>query len=112
MDKKTKAADLGQGIAAANEVKHAHYATLLKRFAGNDTLTQRARLAAALQHAPVTTYDARKYLDIYDVPARCMELRESGLHIDTLRVSQRTDAGIIHRRIGLYVLRSGGVRND
>ena len=112
MMKKTKAADLGQGIAAANEVKLAHYATLLKRFAGNDTRMQRARLAAALQHAPVTTYDARKYLDIYDVPARCTELRACGLHIVTFRVSQQTDAGVIHRRIGLYVLKSEGVLND
>jgi hypothetical protein len=99
-----KAAGLVEVVAAANQVKLAHYATLLKRFAGNEANTQRTRLYLALQHVPITSYEARKYLDIYDVPARIMELRAQGLKIDTLRVAQQTDAGVIHRRIGLYVL--------
>jgi hypothetical protein len=65
-----------------------------------------------LQYAPLTTFEARKYLDCYDVPARIMELRAQGLRIDTLRVAQQTDAGVIHRRIGLYVLQPGEVRHE
>lgn len=107
-----KAAGLVEVVAAANQVKLAHYATLLNRFKGNDAGTQRTRLDLALQYAPITTYEARKYLDIYDVPARIMELRAQGLRIDTLRVAQQTDAGVIHRRIGLYVLKSGEVCHE
>lgn len=109
---KRKAAGLVEVVAAANQIKLAHYATLLNRFKGNDADTQRTRLDLALQYAPTTTYEARKYLDIYDVPARIMELRAQGLRIDTLRVAQQTDAGVIHRRIGLYVLQSGEVSNE
>lgn len=106
MEKKTKrkAAALVEVVAAANQVKLAHYATLLKRFPGNDVNAQRTRLYLALQHAPITTYEARKYLDIYHPNARALELRAQDVRIDTLRVAQQTDAGIIHRRIGLYVL--------
>jgi Helix-turn-helix domain len=111
MTKKTKATGNGQVIAVANEEKRNHYLTLLNRFVGIDAPTQRARLLAALRYAPVTTYEARKYLDVYDVPARIIELRAQGFHIITLRVAQETDAGIIHRRIGLYVLQSEGVNH-
>jgi hypothetical protein len=106
---KRKAAGLVEVVAAANQVKLEHYATLLKRFPGNDTNMQRTRLYLALQYAPITTYEARKYLDLYHPNARKRELIVQGLFIDTLRVAQETDAGVIHRRIGLYVLKSGEV---
>jgi Helix-turn-helix domain len=92
-------------IATPNDAKLAHYASLLIRFAGNDSASQRTRLYLALQHAPISTYEARKYLGVYYAPARIMELRAQGLRILTRRVTQQTDAGIIHPRIGLYVLR-------
>lgn len=109
---KKKAATLVEVVAAANQVKLAHYATLLKRFPGNDANMQRTRLYLALQHAPITTYEARKYLDIYHPNARALELRAQGLRIETLRVAQQTDAGVIHRRIGLYVLQPGSVADE
>jgi Helix-turn-helix domain len=93
-------------IATPNDAKLAHYAALLIRFAGNDSASQRTRLHLALQHAPLSTYEARKYLGVYYAPARIMELRAQGICILTRRVTQQTDAGIIHQRIGLYVLRS------
>lgn len=91
-------------ISAADEAKKAEYSAILKRFPGNTASTQTVRLCNALKSTPVTTFDARKYLDVYDVPARVMELRRNGYQIDTLRVAQETDAGVLHRRIGLYVL--------
>lgn len=103
---KKKAAGNVQVIAAADETKRAHYATLLKRYSGNHAGAQTVRLCNALKTASVTSYDARKYLDVYDVPARIMELRKLGYQIETLRVAQETDAGVLHRRIGLYVLRA------
>ncbi|MHB1117771.1 helix-turn-helix domain-containing protein [Sideroxydans sp.] len=109
---KRKAAAVVKVVAAANQIKLAHYATLLKRFPGNDANTQRTRLYLALQHAPISTYEARKYLDIYHPNARALELRAQGMSIATLRIAQQTDAGVIHRRIGLYVLQSGEVRHE
>jgi hypothetical protein len=106
ISEKKKAAGSVQTVAAADETKQAHYATLLKRFPGNHAGAQTVRLCNALKTAPVTSYDARKYLDVYDVPARIMELRAHGYQIETLRIAQETDAGILHRRIGLYVLRN------
>ncbi len=106
---KRKAAGLVEVVAAANQIKQEHYATLLNRFPGNDANVQRTRLYLALQFAPITTYEARKYLDLYHPNARKRELIVQGLHIDTLRVAQQTDAGVIHRRIGLYVMKSGEV---
>lgn len=106
---KRKAAGLVEVVAAAHQIKLEHYATLLNRFPGNDTKVQRTRLYLALQFAPITTYEARKYLDLYHPNARKRELIVQGLHIDTLRVAQQTDAGVIHRRIGLYVMKSGEV---
>lgn len=106
---KRKAAGLVEVVAAANQVKLAHYATLLNGYPGNDTQAQQTRLHLALQHAPITTYEARKYLDIYHPNARKYELILQGSRIDTLRVAQQTDSGVIHRGIGLYVLQPGGV---
>jgi len=94
-------------IEAANQKKLVNYATILKSVVGNDCVTQRARLTAALKITPVTTYEARKFLDIYDSPARILELRKLGWQIDTQRVHQKTDAGVIHKRIGKYVLTGG-----
>ena len=85
---------------------------LLKRFPGNDVNTQRTRLYLALQFASITTFDARKFLDIYHPNARKRELILQGLRIDTLRVALKTDAGVIHRRIGLYVLQPGSVSDE
>lgn len=105
-----KAAGNVQVIAAADEVKRDHYAMLLKRFPGNHSGAQTVRLCHALKTAPVTSYEARKFLDVYDVPARVLELRAHGYQIETLRVAQETDAGVLHRRIGLYVLQ--GTRHE
>ena len=104
---KRKAAALVEVVAAANQVKLAHYATLLNLYPGNSADMQRTRLHLALQHAPITTYEARKYLDIYHPNARKHELVKLGLRIDTLRIAQQTDAGTIHHGIGLYVLQTG-----
>lgn len=115
---KKKAAGNVQVIAAADETKQAHYAMLVKRFPGNHAGAQTVRLCNALKAGPVTSYDARKYLYVYDLPARILELRKHGYGIQflelmehgyglaTLRVAQETDVGVLHRRIGLYVMRS------
>lgn len=109
MEKKVKRKAAGglETISAANQKKLMQYATLLKTYKGNDCDTQRARLTSALKVTPLTTYEARKYLDVYDPASRILELRTLGWQITTQRVHQRTDAGVIHKRIGRYVLIGG-----
>lgn len=103
-----KAAGGVETISAANQKKLAHYATLLNKYKGNDCDTQRARLIAALKVAPLTTYEGRNFLDVYDPASRVLELRTLGWKITTQRVDQRTHAsGVIHKRIGRYVLTGG-----
>ena len=51
----------------------------------------------------VSTYEARRYLDIYYPPARIKELREEGHSIRTQWMIITTETGDDHR-IGLYVL--------
>jgi hypothetical protein len=84
--------------------KKAALEAIRAEFKGIDGATQRARLLEALKrvHA-VSTYEARRYLDIYYPPARIKELRDEGYEIRTLWIVITTEAGDDHR-IGLYLL--------
>lgn len=109
---KRKAADTVQSIAATSQVKHAHFTMLLNLYAGNDISIQRRRLYLALQFAPVTTFEARKYLDVIAPAQRIKEMRESGMTIDTFLVNVVTDAGVVHQRVAMYVLKNSEVSNN
>jgi len=69
----------------------------------NYTRAQRMRILAALQNAPVNTFDARKRLDIPHPAARVMELRKDGHPIDTHWCDALSEAGRKHR-VAKYVL--------
>jgi hypothetical protein len=78
------------------------------QFKGTDGGTQRAVLLEALQTLPsVSTYEARRELDIYYPPSRIKELRDEGYHIETYRQLVTTEAGVDHS-VGVYVLIQGG----
>ena len=69
--------------------------------------TQRARLLQALQTlGHVTTFEASRYLDLYDPRARKMELVKAGHEIVTTWRDVFTEAGAKHR-VGVYALRRG-----
>ena len=104
---KRKAAGSVQSIAATSQLKREHFTMLLNRHAGNDVNIQCTRLYLAMQFSPVTTFEARKYLDVIAPAQRIKEMRESGMSIDTLLVNIKTDARIIHRRVAMYVLQGG-----
>jgi Helix-turn-helix domain len=72
---------------------------------GNSTSAQRARILSALQEAPVTTFEARKRLDIPHPAGRVMELRKSGYEIATLWTDDVAETGRKHR-VARYVLLS------
>jgi hypothetical protein len=77
------------------------------RYPGDASSTQRARLLEALQTlGHVTTFEASRYLDLYDPRARKMELVRSGHETLTTWRSVQTESGERHR-IGVYALKRG-----
>lgn len=91
---------------AASPERKATLEAIREEFKGTDCHTQRTRLLEAMKRLHgVSTYEARRYLDIYYPPARIKELREEGYSIRTQWMIITTEAGDDHR-IGLYVLES------
>ncbi|MFT3818298.1 MAG: helix-turn-helix domain-containing protein [Rubrivivax sp.] len=72
--------------------------------------TQRACLLEALQAlGHVTTFEASRFLDLYDPRARKMELVRAGHRILTAWRAVPTESGKCHR-IGVYMLAKGVTR--
>lgn len=79
---------------------------IANEFSGENSYSQRTRFLEALTRFPVTTFEAMRYLDIYDPRPRIHELRHKfGYAIKTLWQTVVTESGEKHR-IGLYVLES------
>ena len=70
---------------------------------GTTCSVQRQRLRSALAKFAITSYEAMRYLDIYDPRARVMELRRDGEQIHRHWWTVATESGDLHR-VGLYVL--------
>lgn len=74
---------------------------------GEASATQRARLLDALQTmGHVTTFEAMRYLDIFDPRPRKLELVRDGHRIITTRRRAETESGERHS-IGVYSLQRG-----
>lgn len=68
---------------------------------------QRAALLDHLiQHGKVSTIESREQLGISHPAARVMELRRSGLQIDTQRVLEADASGRLHT-VANYVMKGG-----
>ena len=92
---------------ATSPEKKAALEAIRIEFKGTDCETQRTRLLESLKRiGAVTTYEARRYLDIYFPPARVKEMRDQGERIATHWQHIATESGDLHR-VGLYVLESG-----
>lgn len=77
------------------------------RHRGDASATQRARLLEALQTlGHCTTFEASRYLDLYDPRARKLELVKHGHEVLTTWRPVQTESGERHR-IGVYMLRRG-----
>ncbi len=97
-------------IATSPERKAALEA-IRAEFKGTDCATQRERLLQAFcRCGTVSTYEARRFLDIYYPPARINELRKFGEPITTHRQWVETESGDLHL-IGLYT-RDVGARHE
>jgi hypothetical protein len=78
--------------------------SILLRHPGNNTAAQRQRLLAAMEEIHnITTFEAMRYLDVYDPRPRILELRRAGHSIATVIKRERTECNVLHR-IGLYFL--------
>ena len=71
---------------------------------GESSAVQCARIRTALSQFSITTFEAMRYLDVYDPRARVMQLRNAGEAIDTHWQTVITEAGERHR-VGVYTLR-------
>ena len=77
------------------------------RHRGDSASTQAARLLDALQAlAHVTTFEASRYLDLYDPRARKLNLVKQGHRVLTTWRTVQTECGERHR-VGVYSLVRG-----
>jgi hypothetical protein len=78
--------------------------TIREKYRGETGATHARRILDALRFGPLSTFDARKHLDVPHPAGRVQELRDAGNEIDTLRLSERSEVGRPHC-IAVYVLR-------
>ena len=69
------------------------------------------RLLEGLGQFGLNTFEAMRYLDVYHVPARILQLRKRGHKITTHWQTVATESGHTHR-VGLYVLESAVLDAD
>lgn len=92
-------------IAQTSPEKIALLVRLSETMPGNAGANQATRLLEALKHGPITTNEARRFLDVFDPAARVRDLRHKRGHaIETHRAFSITEQGVPHR-VGLYVLK-------
>ena len=92
--------------SSSNSTRIARLKTIAAESPGNDVERQRDRVLAALQEGPLSTVEARRWLDVMHPAMRVLELRAIGLRIDTVWSLEPTECGRLHR-MGRYVLRVG-----
>ncbi|MDO8341315.1 MAG: helix-turn-helix domain-containing protein [Candidatus Woesebacteria bacterium] len=90
--------------ADTGEAKAQLLETIREKYKGETGATHARRIRDALRLGPLSTFEARRYLDVPHPAGRVQELRDAGNEIDTLRLVERSEVGRPHR-IALYVLR-------
>lgn len=90
--------------AAASEAKWEQLEAICEKYKGDSRVNQRRRLLEALRRFSVSTFEARRHLDVMHPAGRVQELRDDGNEIDTLRLSEPSEFGKPHC-IAVYLLR-------
>ena len=88
----------------AGEAKVKQLRAIREKYKGETASTHGRRILDALRIGPLSTFEARKYLDVPHPAGRVQELRQAGNEIDTWQTVEASDVGRPHR-IALYVLR-------
>ncbi len=89
----------------AGEAKVNQLISIRDKYKGDTRAEQGKRLLEALRLFSVSTLEARRYLDIMHPAGRVQELREADNEIDTLRLTQPSEAGRAHS-VAVYILRA------
>lgn len=89
----------------AGEAKVKQLIAIRDKYKGDTRAEQGKRLLEALRLFSVSTLEARRYLDIMHPAGRVQELREADNEIDTLRLTQPSEAGRAHS-VAVYILRA------
>jgi hypothetical protein len=84
-------------VEATTPTRRAKLLKLLREVGGHDNDRQRLRVQRAIESGPLTTHEARAFLDVLSPAARVFELRQLGEQIDTVWCWQITGAGNLHR---------------
>lgn len=88
----------------AGEAKAKQLIEIREKYKGDNGGIQRIRMLEGLRLYSVSTFEARRYLDVVHPAGRVQELREEGHVIETLRHSEPSESGKRHS-IAVYVLR-------
>jgi hypothetical protein len=104
---KDKIAKLKAPFHATPAERRARLLRLLREDPGAGGDTQARRLLRALRTGPITSQEARHYLDVIHPAGRIKTLRDQGHVIDTRWVLQLSACGRPHR-VGEYVLMHEG----
>ncbi|MDE2398355.1 MAG: hypothetical protein KGM91_23220 [Burkholderiales bacterium] len=75
---------------------------------GCGTDTQADRLLRALRTGPVTTHEARQYLDLPCPASRVLALRQRGYEFEKRWIVQAGPAGWFHKYVEYRLTGSGG----
>lgn len=105
---KAKGQKIGIGVHVTSPEKIKALAAIRDAMPSNTAITQEQRLLAALAKFSLSTYEASRYLDVYDPRARIMGLRNKGHNIVTSKAMVHTECGRLHL-VGIYTLHRGGL---
>jgi hypothetical protein len=91
-------------VYQTSQAKRRFLEKLARTMPGNAGFTQCQRLLEALRKHPISTAEARRFMDVYDPASRIRDLRHKhGVEVDTHWWRGVTEQGVSHR-IGRYVL--------
>ncbi len=77
-------------------------------YPGTTSEPQRARMLEAMrQTGHITTFEAMRYLDVFDPRPRKLELVQAGHDVILTWRRAPTESGELHR-VGVYLLKKGG----
>lgn len=77
----------------------------------NSAESQRQRILSWLVQKPLTTLEARQYLDVMHPSMRILELKRAGHEIQMVWVNDLSPAGKVHR-VGKYLLSKNGDKDE
>lgn len=104
-------ADTKEIAPLAGRAKLAMLNQIREQYKGETGAKHQQRLLAALRYFPISTFEARKHLDVPHPAGRIQELRETGWDIKTHRNRERGIHGGSPHCIAVYVLH-GRIKAD